>query len=167
MRLLRLAEVETNSGDRLFIHSRARALILALVVMGASAAMIDRAYSAHWNVDYYIAAMILLFLMLLRRFITARFRGSNWLVRMNDLGIFVQFRSYLNYHLPAEDLTVVFIGYEEIRSARLVRERVSALDNQGGTSTQTVRYVELELAGDIAPLTRALQSELKEKATIE
>ena len=59
------------------------------------------------------------------------------------------------------------MAYEEIRSVRLLRERVSALDNQGGTSTQTIRYVELELAGDVAPLARALQSEITEKAPLE
>jgi len=167
MRLLRLADVGSTPSDRVFFYSRIRALLFGFTVLGAAGWILFYSTSRAWKPGYYIAAAVLLFLELIRRFVTARFRPSNWLVRMNDLGLFIQFRSYLNYHLPAEDLTVVFIGYEEIRSARLVRERVSALDNQGGTSTQTVRYVELELAGDIAPLTRALQSELTEKAPIE
>ena len=55
---------------------------------------------------------------LMRRFVSARFRPSNWLVRMNDTGLFIQFRSYLNYHLPTNDLTIVFVGYTELRLAR-------------------------------------------------
>lgn len=86
---------------------------------------------------------------------------------MNDLGIFVQFRSYLNYHLPADDLTVVFIGYQEIRSARLIHERVQVPDTQGRNSTQFRRYVELELAGNLDALSRALDAELGEKAPTE
>jgi hypothetical protein len=41
---------------------------------------------------------------------------------------------------------VVFIPYQEIRSARLVRERTK-IPGHDGISTQTRRLVELELAG--------------------
>jgi|SRR5579864_999697 len=131
MRLLRFAEVEASSRDCVFHYSRVTASIVACLVLGACAGLFYQSYSAHWKFGYYFAAVILLFVFLMRRFITARFRPSNWLVRMNDLGIFVQFRSYLNYHLPADDLTVVFIGYQEIRSARLIHERVQVPDTQG------------------------------------
>lgn len=75
----------------------------------------------------------------------------------------------MNYHLPSEDLTVVFISYGEITSARLVHERVKVPDMEGGrgTETQTLRYVELELAGDVGALAKALQAEVAEKAPKE
>jgi hypothetical protein len=107
-----------------YSHSRALALFSVLIVLSVAAWLIFHAFAAGWKPGYYIAAAILLFFDLLRRFITARFRPSNWLVRTNDRGLFIQFRSYLNYHLPADDLTVVFVSYQEIRSARLVREKV-------------------------------------------
>jgi hypothetical protein len=91
----------------------------------------------------------------MRRFLLARLRPSNWLARMRNDGLLIQFRSYLNYHLPADVLTVVFIPYQEIRSARLVRERTKIQDHDG-VSTQTTRLVELELAGDLTPLSNAL-----------
>jgi hypothetical protein len=121
----------------------------------------------NWKPGYYLAAVILLFLWLMHRFITARFRPSNWLVRMTDLGLFIKFRSYLNYHLPAEDLTVVLLSYQEIRSARLIRERAQVADAQGRTSTQFLRYIELELGGDTGPLANALQTETAERAPNE
>ena len=167
MRLLRLAEVETSSSDRVFSYSRATALLTASVAIAGIAELVLRTYSTRWNPGYYIAAVILLFLLLLRRFITARFRPSNWLVRMNDVGMYVQFRSYLNYHLPADDLTVVFISYPEIRSARLIRERAQVPDTQGKTATQVLRYVELELAGNTDALSKALDAELGERAPNE
>lgn len=168
MRLLRLNELEVSPNDRVFRYSRLHAMVVALATVGGTAWLVFHAYATGWKPGYYIAAVVLLFLELMRRFITARFRPSNWLARMNDSGVFIQFRSYLNYHLPAADLTVVFLNYSEIRSARLVKERVTTPDMyRSGNETQYLRYVELELVGDLALLTKALQSELTEKAPTE
>ena len=168
MRLLRSADVDMNPNDRVYSHSRALALIPVLVVLGVVGWVISHAFTAGWKPGYYIAAAILLFFDLLRGYITARFRPSNWLVRANDQGMFIQFRSYLNYHLPADDLTVVFISYQEIRSALLVREKVTVPDPANNASTtEYLRYVELELAGDLAPLANALEAEEVEKAPTE
>jgi hypothetical protein len=167
MRILRLSDVETSSRDCIFYYSRTHVLLIVFVAVGASAWLLFRAFTAHWKPGYYLAAVILLFLWLMQRFITARFRPSNWLVRMTDSGLFIQFRSYLNYHLPAEDLTVVFLPYQEIRSARLIRERAQVPDAQGRTATQIFRYIELELSGDTGPLANALQAEIAERAPSE
>jgi hypothetical protein len=165
MRLLRLSDVETSSRDRIFYHSRTQALLVVLIVVSTAAAL--HALAARFHQADYLAVTELLLLVLMRKFITARFRPSNWLVRMNDLGLFIQFRSYLNYHLPVADLTVVFFPYQEIRSARLVRERAQVSDMEGTTSTQFLRYIELELGGDTGPLADALQAETGERAPTE
>jgi hypothetical protein len=168
VKLLRLADVEISPADRVYSYSKTRATILVVIVLGATTWLIFHSMTNGWKVGYYVAAAILLFFLLTLRFITARFRPSNWLVRANDQGTFVQFRSYLNYHFPAEDLTVVFLSYGEIRSARLVRERVNMPDPQGhGTQTRYLRYVELEIAGDVAPLAKALDAEITERAPME
>jgi hypothetical protein len=167
MRLLRLQDIETSPGDRIFYRSRLQALIFVGIALSGAVALAFRAFTAGFYLGYYLAAVDILFLVLSRRFITARFRPSNWLVRMNDSGLFIQIRSYLNCHLPAQELTVAFVAFSEIRSARLVRERVSTPDNEGKTSTQTLRYVEFELAGETAPLLKALQAELSERGPKE
>jgi hypothetical protein len=168
MQLLRLADVQISPSDRVYSYSRTRAAVVLLIVLGTVAWLSFHAVTAGWKVGYYIAAAVLLFFLLAVRFITARFRSSNWLVRANDQGIFIQFRSYLNYHFPPEDMTVVFLSYGEIRSARMIRERVETLDPQGhGTTTQYLRYVELEIGGDVAPLAKALNAEITEKAPME
>jgi len=167
MRLLRLVDVETSSSDRVFVHSRAIALLIASIVIAGIAGFLYHAYSTHWSPGYYFATVILLSLLLFHRFISARFRPSNWLVRLNDLGMYVQFRSYLNYHLPTDDVTVVFISYQEIRSARLIRERAQVPDAEGKAATQILRYVELELAGNLDALSKALGTELTERAPNE
>jgi len=167
MRLLRLEDVEIHPTDRVYRYSRWHAVLVAVVVLGAAAWAAFHAYTTGWKSGYYIAAAILLFSELLRRFVTARFRPSNWLARTTDEGVFIQFRSYLNYHLPAADLTVVFISYQELRSARLIKERVQVPSQEGGHGTQYLKYVELELAGDVAPLTDALNTEAGESAPTE
>jgi hypothetical protein len=168
MRLLRLSDVEIRPNDRVYRYSRWHAMLMAMAALGAAAWAALHAYTAAWKPGYYIAGAILLLCELLRRFVTARFRTSNWLARTNDEGIFIQFRSYLNYHLPADDLTVVFISYGEIRSARLIRERLTVPDPQGrGTETQFLRYVELELGGDVTSLVDALNKEGGESAPNE
>jgi hypothetical protein len=80
--------------------------------------------------------------MLFLKFVTARFYPSNWLV-------------------SADEPSVVFIAYGEIAAARLVRERVQTpeLAHPGATQTQFLKYVELELTGDIESLANALQQE--------
>ncbi len=169
MRLLRLQDVEIGNNDRVFHHARLRALIVWLAGFAGTAAFFYHAYAKKWPPGYFFGSFPLLFLLLTFRMVTARFHPSNWLVRMNDTGIYLQYRSYLNYQLPADDPSVVFLSLGEIASARLVKERVDTPDSMkpGATQTQYLRYVELELSGDTTPLSEALQAERGEQAPLE
>ncbi len=169
MQLLRLQDVEIGPNDCLFRHSPLRALIVWLAGFAAATALFLHAYTGKWLPGYIFGSFLLLFLLLTLRMVTARFHPSNWLLRMNDTGIYVQYRSYLNYQLPPDDPAVVFLSFGEIASARLVKERVETPDaaKPGATQTQYLRYVELELSGDPAPLAGALQAELGEQAPEE
>jgi hypothetical protein len=88
---------------------------------------------------------------------------------MNETGIYVQYRSYLNYELSPDDPSVVFLSLGEIASARLIKERIETPDlgKPGGTQTQFLRHVELQLSGDTAPLSDALQAERGESAPMQ
>jgi hypothetical protein len=169
MRLLRLQDVEIGPNDRAFHHARLRALIVWLAGFAAATAFFLHAYTAKWPPGYFFGFFLLLFLLLTLKMVTARFHPSNWLVRRNETGIYVQYRSYLNYQLPADDPSVVFLSFGEIASARLIKERVETPDTTkpGATQTQYLRYVDLELSGDPAPLADALQAELGEQAPSE
>jgi len=169
MRLLRLSEVEIGPNDRVFRHPRIPALIVWLGLFCGAAAMFLYALAGKWKPGYVFGPAILPFLLLTLRFVTARFHPSNWLVRVNETGLSAQYRSYLNYRLPADEPSVVFISYGEIASARLVRERVETPNpsHHGAIQTQFLRYIELELSGDTAPLANALQVERSERAPME
>src|ERR1700720_2977915 len=166
MRLLCLQDAEIGPRDRVFRHSRMRTLIVWLGGFAATAAFFFHAYTRKGPPGYFFGSFLLLFVLLTLRMVTARFHPSNWLVRMNETGIYVQYRSYLNYQLRTDDPSVVFVSFGEIASARLVKERVATPDpaKPGGTQTQYLRYVELELSGDTAPLAKALQAERGEQA---
>lgn len=163
MQFMRLAEVPSTPRDRVFRYSPARALLAAFAVTAVSGGLVWVGWQRQSGLAYYLAGVLLLGLVVLQTFIRARFRPSNWLVRMSDGGVFVQFRSYLNYRFPGEDVTVVFIPYREIRSVRLVRERrdIPGSDERGrqAVSRQSRCLVEFELTGDLAPLVQALADE--------
>ena len=171
MRLLRLGDVPINERDRVFRYSPGRALVATCAVIGASGGLIVLGWYEGSGLAYYLAGVLLVGLLVLRRFVAARFRPSNWLLRMGDEGVFVQFRSYLNHHFPEGDPTVVLIPYREIRSARLVRERrdVPYNDDPPAQLDRVTRVwrrlVELQLAVDAAPLARALTEESARRAS--
>jgi hypothetical protein len=167
---LPLEEVQVGPNDRVFRHARMRALIVWLVGFALAAALFFGAFTnAKWRAGYIFGPFLLLFLLLTLKFVTARFHPSNGLVRMNDSGIYVQFRSYLNYRLPSDDPSVVFLAFGEIVSARLVKERVEKPDpvKPGASETTYMRYVELELCGETAPLVSALAAERAESAPMQ
>jgi len=165
MRVLRLQDVEIGPNDRVFRHPRMRALVVWLAGFAVTLALFFKGFADKWPPGYIFGSGLLLFVLLTIRLVTARFHPSNWLVRMNDTGLYMQYRSYLNYEMSADDPSVVFLSFGEIASARLIKERVQSPDpsNQGATQTQYLRYIELELSGDTAPLATALSNERGEK----
>jgi hypothetical protein len=153
-----------------FRHPRLRALIGLLVALTIVAALFYRAYTdAKWKPGYIFGSFLLLFILLTLKFVTARFHPSNWLVRMNETGIYVQYRSYLNYELAPEDPSVVLLSFGDIASARVVKERVDKPDpmKPGASQTSFLRYVELELSGDNSALVSALGDERGESAPMQ
>jgi len=156
---MRLADVP--SGLRhVFRYPRTRAVVAAAVAVCAACALAVLRWPSP-VLAYYLAAVLLLGVVILQTMVFARFRSSNWLVQAGDSGLYVQLRSYLNHRFPADDPTVVLIPYPMIRSARLAfgTRTIPDSDSPRGVTIQSVPLVELELAGDTAPLARALIDE--------
>ena len=159
MRLLRLADVP--SGLRhIFRYPRTRALVAAGVAVCSACTLAVLRWPSP-VMAYYLAAVLLLGVVILQTLVLARFRSSNWLVQAGDRGLYVQLRSYLNHRFPSDDPSVVLIPFPVIRSARLARgtRTIPDSDSRRGVTTQSVRLVELELAGDTALLAQALMDE--------
>ncbi|HZP66533.1 MAG TPA: hypothetical protein VFB32_09490, partial [Rudaea sp.] len=160
---MRLRDVQQRAEDHVFRYSLLRASLLLAVAVAIVTALLRYGAQANSLVPGAIALLILLGLLLFRRLFLARLRGSNWLVRANDAGIYVHFRSYANYHFPEDDLTVAFIPYAEIRSARIVRETSRVMSDDGPT-TYRRRLVELQLGVDGDELAAALAAEIARPA---
>ena len=163
MQLMRLADVPSDHSRPVFYYSRFRAVIGAAIMITVAVGVLVWGWSNDVWLAYCVAAILVAFLLIFQKLVTARFQPSNWLLRMTDHGLFIKFRSYLNSHFDDRDLAVVFLSYAEICSARLVKERQKLPDqespNAAGTTTKTRRAVELELATDSGELARALARE--------
>ncbi|HEY3975503.1 MAG TPA: hypothetical protein VGM18_21065 [Candidatus Sulfotelmatobacter sp.] len=159
MQLMHESEVPITARDRVYRASRLYAVLFAGAGLALSAVLIWP-HGRRTPLPFFGGALLLA-ILLLHRFVTARFHPSNWLVRMGDQGVFLHFRSYLNDELSADDPTVVFLPFGEIRSARLVKEKVTTPDlvKQNASTTRTVRWIEFELGIDPAPLADALATE--------
>lgn len=166
---MRRAEAEAVPTTLVFRYSRVRAVAGATVAVGVTTSLALAGRDGRFPPGPWIAGMLALLLLALRRFVTARFRPSNWLVRVVDGGLLVQFRSYLNHHFPQDDATVVSIPFAAIRSARVVREWITVpdLSEPRRTSTRRLRLIELSMAESTAELTTALDTELARPAPSE
>jgi hypothetical protein len=163
MQLMRLADVPLGQRDRVFHYSRLRAVTGAMILVAIAFGALAFGWLKNAWLAYYVAAVVAICLLIFQRLVTARFRSSNWLIRMTNHGLFVKFRSYLNHHFSDQDPTVVFLPYSEIRSVKLVKERQELSDrddtNQPTTIIRTRRIIDLELAGDSTQLAQALAKE--------
>lgn len=165
MQFMRLADTRMDPRDRVFQYSKPR-VVLGASMLGVIAigAFLFGWLNSFW-LAYYVATVLAIYALILHKLLTARFRQTNWLVRMTDDGLFIKFRSYLNHGFPDEDLTVLFIPYSEIRSAKLIKERQKLPDhdepNRKNSTVRTRRLIELELAGNSDSLAGALAHETK------
>jgi hypothetical protein len=169
MQLMKERDVPVAHSDRVYRSSRARALIAYAAILGAFSALFMNGVRHHaWPLEV-IAGVCIVGLFLARRFLTARFRPSNWLVRETENGLYVHFRSYLNYHFPSDDLTVAFIPYREITRARPVRQRREKpeLANPGQVTVQTVHIAELSLTCETSQLAAQVAEECARSAPNE
>ena len=135
MQFMRAIEVPETPRDLLFRASRLRGILFVAATLAVCAALIFKTFPPP-RIIYFIVGLILFLLSLFHRMIAARFHPQNWLARVSDNGVFIHYRSFLNERMSVEDPTVVLIPFADIRSARLIRERVTTPDpTRQNTST--------------------------------
>lgn len=165
IRLLREAEVPESSAAALFRYSPGGAALVVVLLISASVALIGVGRVQGNPLAYYIGGSLLLALWIYQSMVLARFRPTNWLVRVTDRGLYIKFRSYLNHHLPDSDRTVVYIPFREMRVTRVVRESQN-LPNTDRTGSLMRRHtiVQIELRDDFPELESALAAERSAEA---
>ena len=148
-----------------FRYSRNNAALVAGLVFGGGLALVAVGRLQGNPFAYYIAALLFVFLWIYQAMVVARFRSTNWLVRVTDHGLYIKFRSYLNHHFPERDATVVFVPFREMRLTKLVRELQEVPDTDGrGTTTRRRTVIEIELKDDSPEIGRALSAERSAEA---
>jgi hypothetical protein len=172
MKFYKLDEIATRSDDQVFktspIGKGIALFIFSALALGCLGLAI-RGGIAHDRVHvpsvflYCSAAFLGLFVWIAYAAFRASLRPSNWLLRCNSTGIIIKYRSYLNWHLPADDPQAVGFDYAEIAWVRSVKEKRLTPDMQHNNTTQIafLTYLDfcLSTKTDLSALEAKLQAE--------
>ncbi len=165
IRLMRESEVPAVPPGGLFRYSRWTVMLVAGALLGTGAALVAVGRLMGNPFAYYIAALLFMCLWIYQTMVLARFRATNWLVRVGNAEVYIKFRSYLNHHLPATDPTVVCILFRDMRQTRLVRELQDVQDTDGrGTLRRRRMLVEIDLKEAAPEIEAALHAERRAQA---
>ena len=160
MQLMRERDIPAKNNARVYTYARWHVVLVYVLLLGLAVGLFEIGVRNHVFFLKFLGALFGCFVFLGRRFLLARFRTSNWLARTDENGVYLKFRSYLNYHFPADELTVVFFPYREIRSAHRTRERrQTGMVGNDSRSVQVVTLVEIELTCDVGELRSVVRQE--------
>jgi hypothetical protein len=163
MKLLRLADMPPlMTGDRIYRYSRWRPIIPLLVFTAIFGSMIVLNRPPVFGPIFGLFGM--LFVVVFSHFAAARFRRGSWLVRSSVDGLYINFRSYLATDYPADEQTVVFVAYNEINNAQIVKEHTRLPTTAGGGTELRFRtLLELHVEGETSEVQRAIAAEISER----
>ena len=163
--LLREADVPATPDTGTFRYSRMSAGIVAALMLVGSGTLLAIGHLQDNPFAYYIAALLVVFLWIYQALVIARFRATNWLVRIADQGVYIKFRSYLNHHFPVGDRTVLYVPFGAMRTTRHVRELQEVPAPEGrGTVTRRRTIVEIELKEIALQIEQALAEDRRAEA---
>ena len=163
--LMRESDVPATPATGTFRYPRWTVVLVTVAMLGGGAALVAIGRTMGNPFAYYIAALLFMFLWIYQTMVLARFRASNWLVRVTEHGVYIKFRSYLNHHLPETDPTVAYIPFRDMRLARLVRELQDVQDTDGrGTLRRRRMLVEIDLKEPSPEIEAAIATERRTEA---
>ena len=93
---------------------------------------------------YFFIAFDLIFLKITASILRARKKATNWLVQQSDNGLLIKIRSYLNYHLDPDVISIVEIAYSEMTWMRKVNE-TKIVNTSDGEAKHQSEYLEIKL----------------------
>jgi hypothetical protein len=103
---------------------------------------------------------VLLFVFLFAQNLYKAIINTNWLLAIASDRIWIKYRSYLNCHLPADDLQIIEFPFSEIESVCLVDRKEIVPNNRNAKQQQLFWFFEFTLYQPIDErLPNALRSE--------
>jgi len=156
MRFYKLDEVPVSRNDVIFKESPTINAIAALILFGLAAGSIylgvikwqpSQGHMAPYA-PYCVGAIFAVVGLFPLSNFRASLKPTNWLLRCQLGGLFIKYRAYENWRLPADTLQVVGFEYAEIAWAKLVKEHrtVPNTNGKGGNQTEFLTYIDLGLA---------------------
>jgi hypothetical protein len=134
-------------------------LVFCAILIGLAVLLWQQEFP--WFVWGGVAVLVAPFVPWILYTALAKFRSSNWLLRLGPDGLWINLRSYQNPHLP-EAATVLHLPYQEIASARRHIDTwitISEPASDAGTHWK-LESLEVSLAsGDTGEIAKALVDE--------
>jgi hypothetical protein len=167
MRFCKLDEVPVSGDDVVFQQSPVRSAIIAVLFLGVGIAAITCAV-VKWpdaksaTFFYFLGGFLSLIGLAWVFNFRSTLKASNWLLRCKLGSLFVHYRAYENWRLPADAQQVVGFEYGEIAWAKLVKERRTQPSSDPKYNSETVwlTHIALSLANpDTTELDAKLQTE--------
>ncbi|HWF20379.1 MAG TPA: hypothetical protein VG754_14000 [Verrucomicrobiae bacterium] len=168
MKFYNLENAPMDRKDLVFRKSRVMAAVPAIICLGIALMALLVALkiiNVPKGFPAVIACLIAVFMGLIGLAFFAQFRSTlkptNWLLRANQGGVLIKYRSFLNRKLPATDLQVVGIEYSEIDWARKAIEKRTSLGmgNANSGKSETLKYLDFGLLVETSALAQNLQAE--------
>jgi hypothetical protein len=174
MKFYKFSEIPIQSDDQIFKASPVGVGISFIVISAITTAALllgirgGEQYGINLPraIFYIVAVFAGLFGLVAFHSFRASLKPTNWLLRCNNSGVIIHFRSYLNWRFPTDSVQAVGFDYSEIAWARTVKERRNSpsLGNSRRTQTELLTFVDFCLAHVD---TTDLEKQLQQEASIE
>jgi hypothetical protein len=167
MKFLRESEVPARPDDIVCRVARLVHLIAGMVLCGLGGGAVSLlAASGDFGRFWPTAAaavFVVMFLLMGWGFLgswRATLRPTAWVLRASVDGLYVKFRSYLNYRFPPNDAIVAFLPRRDVVWLRARRTRQGLpLESGEGPTTRTDAGLDIKLRGDLDALAEQLRLE--------
>jgi hypothetical protein len=167
MRFYKLDEVPVRGDDIVFKESPIVPAIMALLFFGVGiGAVVCGIVKWPHNIGpvfpCVFGGFFILFGLIPLGLFRASLKPTNWLLRTQPGCMFIKYRAYENWRLPADTLQVVGIEFGEIASAKLVKEQRKSpnTDGKAGFQVEWITYIDLSMINlDLSELDANLQVE--------
>jgi hypothetical protein len=169
MKFYELAEIPVRDDDRVYKASAVGTGITFAIVSAITITFIALGiHPVPWLdlprfILFFVAAFFGLFVLLAFHSLRAALQPTNWLLRCNQTGIIIHFRSYQNWRLPSNGPQAVSLDYSEIAWVKTVKERriSPGLGGDNGAQARQMTFLDFGLANpDTVALEQHLRAEL-------
>lgn len=161
MNLLSSNQVSIDVDDIIYKNSPFWGFMAFLVVTAFLATPIALWAYGHIPVEFIYLSGVFLFIISIVYFksFLKTLKPDNWVVCMPDKYMLIKFRSYMNAHLPKEDLQIAQLEYLEIASFFIGKKTRITPMASGGKLYEFIKYIDLHLKCDTELLKAKLNAE--------